>query len=58
MVNKAQQADFVYRLTFIKGGKGTPTKHVNRIKKKKKFSTWSMPPQTTGYIKCRAHDFF
>lgn len=58
MIEQAQQVDFVPRLTFIKGRKGKTATPVNRSKKKKKFETWCMPPQTTGYIKCRAHDFF
>ena len=58
MVDKAQQVDFVSRLTFIKGRKGIHGKHANRIKKKNKFRTWCMPDQLTGHIKCRAHDFF
>ncbi|MEO8405363.1 MAG: hypothetical protein ABI480_12230 [Chitinophagaceae bacterium] len=58
MIDKAQQVEFVTRLTVIKGRKGVSSKHSNRIKKKKKFQTWCMPEQVTGYIKSRAHDFF
>jgi len=58
IIEKTQQVDFVTRLTFIKGRKGIVSKHVNRVKKKRKFKTWCMPEQASGYIRCRPHDFF
>jgi hypothetical protein len=58
MTDKAQQLGFIAKMTVIKGRKGVSPKQSNGIKKKKKFQNWCMPEQTTGYIKCRAHDFF
>ena len=28
------------------------------LEKPTEFSTWNLPEQPTGYIKCREHDFF
>ncbi|WP_276502752.1 hypothetical protein [Terrimonas pollutisoli] len=28
------------------------------LEKPADFSTWSLPEQASGYIKCREHDFF
>ena len=28
------------------------------LEKPAEFSTWSLPEQPSGYIKCREHDFF
>jgi hypothetical protein len=28
------------------------------LEKPTEFSTWNLPEQPSGYIKCREHDFF
>jgi hypothetical protein len=56
--SRVKQMDFVSRLTFVKGLKDAPKKFVYvKEKKKKKFKTWCMPIQISGYIKCRRYDF-
>jgi hypothetical protein len=57
--NELKHTEFTTRLTFIKGMKDNPEKHNTggREKRKRKYKTWSMPVQPTGYIKCREHDF-
>lgn len=58
-INEMKHTEFASKLTVIKGRKDAQESKAGTIsiQEKKTSTTWSMPEQLTGYIKCREFDF-